>query len=101
MVDEGRERALTDQYRQIIWAKIKQHEEYPKIAKRHQWEGTTVVQLQLTLKGEVTDISVVEKSEYEILDEAAVKMIRKASPLPLPPEGVRTVRVPIKFKLAF
>jgi len=62
-----------------------------------------VVQLRLTPEGKVTDISVVEKSGYEILDEAAVKMIRKASPLPLPPEGLRgrdqTVLVPIKFRL--
>jgi protein TonB len=61
------------------------------------------VQLKVTPEGKVTDISVVEKSGYEILDEAAVHMIRKASPLPLPPAGLRgrdqTVLVPIKFRL--
>jgi periplasmic protein TonB len=103
VADESRERTLIEQYRQIISAKIKQYEEYPPVAKRRHWEGTTVVQLQLTPEGKVTDISVVEKSGYEILDEAAVHMIRKASPLPLPPEGLRgrdhTVLVPIKFRL--
>ena len=101
--DENRERMLVEQYQQIISAKIKQHEEYPPVAKRRHWEGTTVVQLQLTPEGKVTDISVVEKSGYEILDEAAVKMVRKASPLPPPPESLprrdRTVLVPIKFRL--
>ena len=99
MVDEGRERAITDQYRQIISARIKQHEEYPQVAKRRHWEGTTVVQLQFTPEGKVADISVVEKSGHDILDEAAVKMIRNAAPLPIPPEGLRTVLVPIKFRL--
>ena len=99
MVDDGRERALTDRYRQIISAKIKQHEEYPQVAKRRHWEGTTVVQLQFTPEGRVADISVVEKSGHDILDEAAVKMIRNAAPLPIPPEGLRTVLVPIKFRL--
>lgn len=102
-VDESRERALRDQYQQIISARIKQFEEYPAVAKRRHWEGTTVVQLRLSPDGKVTDISVVEKSGHEILDEAAVNMIRKASPLPAPPEGLRgrdqTVLVPIKFKL--
>jgi protein TonB len=99
VVDESRDRALTDQYRQIISAKIKQYEEYPPVAKRRHWEGTTVVQLRFTSEGKVADISVVEKSGHDILDEAAVKMIRNASPLPVPPEGLRTVLVPIKFRL--
>ena len=102
-IDESRERTLRDQYQQIISARIKQFEEYPPVAKRRHWEGTTVVQLRLSPDGKVTDISVVEKSGHEILDEAAVNMIRKASPLPAPPEGLRgrdqTVLVPIKFKL--
>ena len=102
-IDESRERTLRDQYQQIISARIKQFKEYPQVAKRHHWEGTTVVQLRLSPDGKVTDISVVEKSGHEILDEAAVNMIRRASPLPAPPEGLRgrdqTVLVPIKFKL--
>jgi protein TonB len=102
--DAGLERALNARYQQIISARIKQYEEYPPIAKRRRWEGTTVVQLRLAPDGKVTNIVVVEKSGYEILDEAAVNMIRKASPLPLPPEGLRgrdhTVLVPIKFRLA-
>ena len=101
--DESRERTLIEQYRQIISARIKQYEEYPTVAKRRHWEGTTIVQLRLSPEGKVTDISVVEKSGHEILDEAAVRMIRKASPLPLPPDGLRgrdqTILVPIKFRL--
>jgi protein TonB len=97
--DESRTRALTDQYRQIISARIKQYEEYPWIAKRRHWEGTTVVQLRFTADGRVEDISVVEKSGHDILDDAAVKMIRSAAPLPIPPEGLRIVLVPIRFRL--
>jgi protein TonB len=101
--DDKRERTLMDQYEQIISAKIRQFEEYPPVARRRHWEGTTVVQLRVTPEGKVTDITVVEKSGYDVLDEAAMKMIRKASPLPAPPEGLRdrdrTVLVPIKFRL--
>jgi protein TonB len=98
-VDEGRERLLTDQYRQIISAKIKRYEDYPVVAKRRHWEGTTVVQLSISPDGKIEAISVVEKSGHEVLDDAAVKMIRKAVPLPIPPEGLRTVLIPIKFRL--
>ena len=102
-IEESRERTLRDRYQQIISARIKQFEEYPAVAKRRHWEGTTMVQLRLSPDGKVMDMSVVGKSGYEILDEAAVNMIRKALPLPAPPEGLRgrdqTVLVPIKFKL--
>ncbi len=102
-VDEGRERNLIEKYQQDVSARIKQFEKYPLIATRRHWEGTTVVQLVVASDGKVTGVSIVESSGHEILDEAAVKMIREASPLPPLPEGLRgrdrTIQVPIKFKL--
>jgi protein TonB len=99
-VDPNRERAVTEQYRQMISAWIKKYgDQYPPLAKKRHWEGTTVVQLQFTSEGKVADISVVEKSGHDILDDAAIKMIRNAAPLPVPPEGLRTVLVPIRFRL--
>src|SRR4051812_10717251 len=97
--DDSQERASIDRYRQMISAKIREHQEYPPVAKKRRWEGTTVVQLQFTAEGKVGDISVSGKSGHDVLDEAAVKMVRSASPLPSPPEGLRTVLVPIKFRL--
>jgi protein TonB len=97
--DASLERASTDLYRQLISAQIRKYQDYPPIAKRRRWEGTTVVELQFTAEGKVADIFVFEKSGHEILDEAAVKMVRSASPLPTPPEGLRIVHVPIKFRL--
>jgi len=97
--DDSQQRASTDRYRQMISAKIRQHQEYPLVAKKRRWEGTTVVQLRFTAEGNVSDVFVIEKSGYEVLDEAAVKMVRSAAPLPTPPEGLRIVLVPIKFRL--
>jgi periplasmic protein TonB len=97
--DDSQQRASTDLYTQLISAQIRKHQNYPFAARRNQWQGTTVVQLRFTAEGLVTEIAVVEKSGHEMLDEAAVKMVRSASPLPVPPEGVRSVRLPIHFKL--
>ncbi len=105
LANRSDERALVEQYVRIISAKINQYEEYPPVAKRRHWEGTTVVQLRFTAEGKVADISVAETSGHDVLDEAAVKMIRNASPLPVPPEGLRgrdqVVAVPIIFRLDF
>lgn len=98
------ERTLTSSYEKSLSDLIKRHEKYPDRARRQRWEGTVVVALSLSADGKVTNISVAESSGREILDEAALEMVRRAAPLPRAPEGLRgkerSVRVPIAFKLA-
>lgn len=98
-----RELALVQKYKDSISGLIRSHENYPIVAKRRGWEGTTVVGLTLALDGSVKGISVIESSGRDILDEAALTMVRKAAPLPRAPEELRgqerMVRVPIVFKL--
>jgi TonB family protein len=62
-------------------------------------EGKTVVEMQLSANGDVTRLSVAESSGKDVLDEAAVAMVKRALPLPKPPPGVRSVRVPVVFRL--
>lgn len=98
-----RELALVQKYKDSISSLIRSHENYPIVAKRRGWEGITVVGLTLALDGSVKSISVIEGSGRDILDEAALNMVRKAAPLPRAPEELRgqerMVRVPIVFKL--
>jgi periplasmic protein TonB len=98
-----RELALVQKYKDSISTLIRNHENYPLVAKRRGWEGTTVVGLTLALDGTVKSISVIESSGRDILDEAALTMVRQAAPLPRAPEELRgqerMVRVPIVFKL--
>jgi len=97
------ERTLTSSYEKSLADLIKRHEKYPDRARRQGWQGTAVVGLSLSADGKVKDISIIESSGRDILDEAALNMVRRASPLPRAPEGLRgtarTVRVPIVFKL--
>ncbi len=97
------ERTLTSSYEKSLADLIKRHEKYPDRARRQGWQGTAVVGLSLSADGKVMDISIIESSGRDILDEAALNMVRRASPLPRAPEGLRgterTVRVPIVFKL--
>ncbi|HEX7811022.1 MAG TPA: TonB family protein [Burkholderiales bacterium] len=97
------DRTVVSSYEKSLSDLIKRHEKYPDRAKRQGWQGTAVVALSLSAEGKVTGISVVESSGKEILDQAALEMVRRASPLPRAPEGLRgqerIVRVPIVFKL--
>jgi protein TonB len=102
-VEPAPERGLVNSYEKSLSELIRRHEKYPDRARRQGWQGTAVVGLSLSADGKVTDISIIESSGRNILDEAALTMVRRASPLPRAPEGLRgkerTVRVPIVFKL--
>jgi protein TonB len=72
---------------------------YPRIAERRKLQGKTVVQMNLSADGDVIQVLVAESSGKDVLDDAAVKIVRKSLPLPKPPLGVRTITVPVVFRL--
>ncbi|MGQ0577680.1 MAG: energy transducer TonB [Betaproteobacteria bacterium] len=90
-------------YGQSISKEIKRYQKYPPLAQRRGWEGAVDVQLQIAADGKVTSITLGRSSGRSILDEEALNMVRRASPLPQAPQNLRgrelTVTVPIVFKL--
>jgi protein TonB len=88
---------------QSISKEIKRHQRYPPLAQRRGWEGTAEVLLQIAADGKVTGITLGKSSGRSVLDEEALNMVRRASPLPQAPQNLRgrelTVTVPIVFKL--
>jgi protein TonB len=90
-------------YGQSISKEIKRYQKYPPLAQRRGWEGAAEVHLQIAADGKVTSITLGRSSGRSILDEEALNMVRRASPLPEAPQNLRgrelTVTVPIVFKL--
>jgi protein TonB len=88
---------------QSISREIKRYQKYPPLAQRRGWEGTAEVLLQIAADGKVTSITLGKSSGRSVLDEEALNMVRRASPLPQAPQNLRgrelTVTVPIVFKL--
>jgi len=77
---------------------------YPRAARRLGQEGTVIVIVYLAPNGDLARApEVYRSSRFTTLDEAALAMVRRAAPLPLPP-GVQLVdslrfAIPIHFKL--
>lgn len=94
---------LLQMYGQSISKEIKRYQKYPPLAQRRGWEGTAEVHLQIAADGKVTGIRLGKSSGRSVLDEEALNMVRRASPLPQAPQNLRgrelTVTVPIVFKL--
>lgn len=79
------------------------HKQYPRLAQMRGQQGTVQVQVQIDASGAVVSSNISQSSGYEALDKQALEMVKKASPLPQPPEALRsrefTVLVPVIFRL--
>jgi protein TonB len=75
---------------------------YPPDAKLNHWEGKVVIQALIRDDGMIIDLQVVESSGRIVLDQEALSVMRKLSPLPLKhPLGASRVPilVPISYRL--
>lgn len=75
---------------------------YPPEAYNQGIEGKVVVRLLVNKKGQVIDTKILRSSGYEILDDAALKMVRSSVYEPGTIEGVVSdfwLHLPIEFKL--
>lgn len=80
------------------------HQRYPRLAQIRQWQGTTLLQLELAAEGQLQSVRVLSSSGHDILDRQAIDMVRAAVPLPPLPASLAgrslTVDVPVVFRLA-
>lgn len=85
-----------------LWRRIEELKRYPAQAKINHWEGKVVVEAVIRDDGEVIGLSIVESSGRAILDQEAMAVMKKASPLALKhPLGKPrvTIFVPISYRL--
>jgi protein TonB len=98
-----REKTLLNRYLQEVAAKIHAVKQYPRKARKEGWEGTVVIKLHILPTGKVEKIELAEKSQYDVLNEAALQAITKAQPFPKFYHGLSmqsmTLKVPIQFTL--
>ncbi|WP_437880774.1 energy transducer TonB [Pseudomonas sp. LRF_L74] len=76
--------------------------EYPSLAQRRGWEGTVLLRVRVLASGKPGDIQVQQSSGREVLDEAAVKAVKRWSFVPAKrgDEAIEGwVTVPLDFRL--
>ena len=76
--------------------------EYPRLAKREEWEGTVVLRAQVLPSGRVGSVSVQKSSGHSVLDDAALAAAKTWSFVPATQGGqpvAGTVTFPVQFKL--
>jgi protein TonB len=79
--------AALARFRQQIVELAVRYKRYPRMARDNGWTGDVVVRIEVSPSGTVNAISLKSTSGYEILDEQALEMFRKAAPaVSVPPD---------------
>jgi len=87
-----------------LFSRLARFKKYPEAAKRRGIEGTVKVRFTVNTLGKVLAVDLVAGSGSELLDKAAIDLVKRAAPLPPPPihmikNGVAEVVAPIRFEL--
>jgi protein TonB len=78
---------------------VREHLEYPYLARRMGWEGEVLLFFRLNPTGEVEEIKVLKSSGFEVLDKSAVNALKRASKHFPRPKQIVLIKLPIQFKL--
>jgi protein TonB len=87
---------------QMLWSRVMELKHYPPEARMNRVEGRVVVRVVIDEQGRLLDATIATGSGHEVLDHAALDVIRRSCPLSLPQALGRhqiVLRVPIQYRL--
>lgn len=86
-------------YQEQVQSILKGRQSYPRTAKKLKQQGEVRLSFDLVPSGEAKNITIIQSSGFDALDQAAIELVRSASPLlPKPEESVKIV-VPLEYVL--
>jgi protein TonB len=94
--------STADAYLWDVLAHLRRFQHYPERARQDDLEGTVWLRTRVSRRGVVLRSEVERSSGHAVLDRAATRLIARASPLPLPPQGayaITDLSVPVEYRL--
>ena len=91
-----------DQLGKFVYEAINRQKHYPYVARKQRREGMVRLNFIMHPDGQVTDIAIVQSSQYDILDKAARRAVEAISPFQLAAEYLsmqHKYNVDIDFRL--
>lgn len=99
----ARGRRAQSQYLRELMAWLARHRLYPAEAKKHELEGVVQVRFAIDRDGRLLSAEVHRSAGAELLDQAALDVLRRADPMPKFPKALErnrlSVTLPIDFSL--
>lgn len=79
---------LQANWQKALMGKLERHKRYPAAASRHGVKGVVIVRFKVDRSGHVISTEIKQSSGSPILDEEALALLERASPLPAPPNEI-------------
>lgn len=90
-------------YRDMVAAKLARAKRYPERAVRNMITGRGSIRLKIDAHGEVVSADIAESTQSDLLDDELLRMVDRAAPFPVFPEGMKqtelSLLVPVSFRL--
>lgn len=84
-----------------LLAQLEKFKRYPAEAQADRQEGTAYLHFTMDRKGHVLSANIETSSGHGLLDQETLALVRRAEPLPIPPDEVQgdpiTLTVPVEF----
>lgn len=91
-------RGDSNRWKARVVAHLERRKRYPSAARARGEQGTVLVAFRIDAGGRVLSASLARSSGHSALDEAALAMVERASPVPAPPSGEgTTLTAPVRF----
>ena len=88
-------------YATVLLAWLEQHKEYPRRAQARRQEGVVRLFIAVGRDGTVLEARIEQSAGHKLLDQAALDMLKRAAPLPHPPDTLPGDRVEIVVPVHF
>lgn len=94
-------KAARDNYNGMVLRRLQRAKRYPSEARRNRLRGVAVVSFTVSRSGSVSGVRLARSSGHRILDQEAIAMVSRASPMPPIPQSVADNRItfhaPVNF----
>ena len=102
-INSARAKREQSDYVRTLMAWLMRHRTYPDAAKKDKAQGIVKVRFSIDRAGNVLSATAVSSSGSAVLDQAAVNVLRLASPVPPMPDSMRmsklSITLPIEYSL--
>ena len=101
-IGDGSPNGLGDDYLEKVRRWVARYQKFPDEAAQKKQYGTAYVRIEIDPAGNVLDAQIEQSSGYPLLDDATLKMVHDASPLPKVPAAFKgdklKIAIPANFK---
>jgi protein TonB len=84
-----------------IFAHIVRHKRYPGEARAKALAGETLIAFTLDRQGHVANLRIARSSGHAVLDRAAIQVLERADPLPVPPVQLASQNLDFSVPMRF